>query len=413
VLTPRNRLDGTTTCTRYQQSLLDFKNDSTMMQMYSRSFSYYQSLWSTVFQPAFPQTMANFFYAYDLYDYARFEFDHNPQIRNALNESGLEILETLAASQQRELNADLTESGKYAGDLIRAISGRMLATKVATQLRVNYASAGRDVKMSLMFGGFKPFISLFALTNLNRSPWAKDFEDIPKPGAAMVFELFSENTKNLSLYPMASELRVRFLYRPSADPGVPFTEYALFSNSTTQRASMPFNDFYAAMDGIGVDSVSTWCDMCDSPNLFCTAFESNQGWAGGSGSSSRGGAGVTAPVAGVIGAVVTLAVFGLAGLAAVLLGGVRLYRTDKTSRNSGGFKGPEKMASDLDIAVSGRGARHERVGSWELRGGGSDVRNVGAVLDKDTAVSNIRNTPEDDDAISVMGATPVRPREAV
>ena len=379
------------------------------MYLYNRTLGFYRGLWSTVFQPAFPLSMCSLFYAYDLYDYALFEYNHNPQVRNVLNESGIEILATLAASQQRELNGDVSESGKHSGDMIRAVSGRMLASKIASEFRANVNSGGKDQKLSLMFGSHAPFMAFFALSNLGRSPWANDFDDIPSPGAAMVFELFAVDQKNTSIYPSRADLQVRFLYRPSTDPSVPLKQYPLFSNNT-QVKSMPYNEFLTGMDAIGITSVSDWCDACDSPNLFCSALQLNQQGGGLGGLGGRLGGNLAPQLAGVIGAAVTLAVLGLAAAAAVVFGRIRFYRAGKGRNSSlGGFKGAEKMASDVDVSVAGGGARHERVGSWELRPGHDAVAPVGAVLAKETAVSNVRD--EDDDTISILGAKPVKPRE--
>jgi hypothetical protein len=78
------------------------------------------------------------------------------------------------------------------------------------------------------------------------------------------------------------------------------------------------------------------------------------------------------------------------------------------------------MASDNDLSYAKGGVRHERTGSWELRngakksaedGGAVATGDAGVVVDKGRASSRARSV--DDDAISVMGATPVEPRQTV
>ncbi len=408
-----NRIQGNVACTQYSQSELAFRSDTNVQQVYNRTINFYQTLWGTFFQGTFPSSMANFFYAYELYDYAQYEYEHNPQVASLLNPSELSLLAALAETQQRDLNGNLTASGKYSGDMVRAISGRMLAAKVVEMFRESISSEGLNNKLNLMFGSFEPFIAFFALSNLVNSASAANFEALPGPGAAMVFELFSVNL-NTSTYPDSTDLWVRFLYRPDTNPQTPFTEYPLFGNGNSQ-SRMRFPDFVNAMDAVAITSVAGWCDICDSINLFCGSLEGSGYYGSSPSGSGSSGSGIVPAVAGVIGAVVTLAVIGLAAVAAVVLGHIRFYRADRQQRASslGGFKGAEKMASDTDLAVSKGGGRHERIGSWELRGDPDEagvVAAVGAVLDKDTAVSGMKNI--DDDAISDLGVPPTRPRES-
>ena len=180
---------------------------------------------------------------------------------------------------------------------------------------------------------------------------------------------------------------------------------------------IPYNDFMAYIQRFDVATVSEWCKLCDGVALFCTDLRTRKG----SGSSSSGGqVNVEPTVAGAIGAAVTLTVVGIIFLVAVLLGGIRFHRTgSKVLGGLGGFKGAEKMSSDTDLAYAKGGARHERTGSWELRGKkGGDVEEqseaVRASSDGITARARDLTHPSknmDDDAISEIGHSPVKPRE--
>ncbi len=340
--------------------------------MHDQTLGFYQELWDAIFSVAFPLSMANFYYATDLYEYAAYQYKHDGTTHSKMTSDDLKNLAMYAGIQQRELNGNLSASGTVQGDMIRAISGRTLAAKVLQRLKLNMASHGSTNKLNLMFGSFDPMIAFFALSGLVNGPSADNFEALPNPGAAMVFELFS-NGGNGS-YPSAHDLWVRFLYRNSSTPDTPFVEYSLFGNGNSQSV-MRYSDFASGMQAISLDNIAAWCNVCGSINLFCAALQSNAGGSSGSpstGYSSGGGGGKIDPVvAGVIGAAVTCGLVGLLLLAAILLGFVRFSTSSKDRRNStlGGFKGAEKMASDNDLSYVKDGVRHERTGSWELRNG--------------------------------------------
>jgi hypothetical protein len=229
----------------------------------------------------------------------------------------------------------------------------------------------------------------------------------------MVFELFSIGGQT-DEFPDMENLYVRFLYRNGTDPGDRLTTYALFNG--TQK-HIPFNQFLSGVSSFDVGTISEWCNICDGVSLFC----SNTKYQGPSSDyTSGGGASVQPAVAGAIGAAVTLAVIGLAFLLAVLFGGIHFGKNEPKARTGtlGGFKGAEKMASDTDLAFAKGGARHERTGSWELRGKKTDVESQDQGVTPSTAGIVVRardlthpSENRDDDAISEIGHEPVKPRE--
>ena len=169
-------------------------------------------------------------------------------------------------------------------------------------------------------------------------------------------------------------------------------------------------------------------------------------------------------VAGVVGAAVTIGILLLAVLAAMVFGRVRFHRAEKqTDRQAalnnnvhsvparrrrgaarvfgmsihgigslgdlertptspgggGGFKGAEKMPSDIDAVYipGGDGERiHQRTGSWELKDAGAKVGRRSSEgedsrwqLQRQATVESDR---DDDDAVSYLGRLPpVKPRE--
>ncbi|EOO03587.1 putative histidine acid protein [Phaeoacremonium minimum UCRPA7] len=400
-------IQGHVQCWTYMNSVYNIKNNSVVNSLYEDTLDFYHGLWQKIFT-AFDLNKANFNNAYELYEYAQYLWTHDESIREHMTATDLAYLRDLAATQQKDY-ANLTVSGNNIG----AIAGRTLAAKVVSQLQESFNNAGSVDKLSVVFGSYEPFMSYFALADLVSVPGAGVFNDLPNPGAAMLWELFSVGS-DTTVYPSEEEMWVRFLYRNGTDSEAAFTEYPIFGNPYSE-SSMRFTDFKAKMAGISVGSVSGWCQTCDSVNIFCEGLAANTDGS----SSAYGAAGsspVTPAVGGVIGAAVTVAVLGLALLAAMILGGVRIVRHDPVRRNSslGGFKGAEKMASDTDLAVAKGGARHERVGSWELRDGskGADGDSgAGAVVT--TKAFGLTMPKRDDDAISEMNVPPVHPREEV
>ena len=390
-----------------------------MVQVHDQTLPFYQRMYDDIFSDAFPPSMGSFFYATDLYEYAAYLWNHDNRTHTKITSEDFGLLAMYAGVQQQALIGNLSVSGNQQGDMIRAISGRTLAAKVLANLKLNMASHGNTNKLNLMFGSFDPMVAFFALAGLVNGPSADNFEELPKPGAAMVFELFS-NGGNGS-YPAARDLWVRFLYRNSSLPGTPFIEYSLFGNGNAQSV-LPYADFTSGIRAIALDGVAAWCNTCGSINLFCSGLKSNSDGSSGlpsvDGTTGSNSGRLDPAVAGAIGAAVTCGVVGLLFLAAVLLGFVHVS-TSRDRRNSslGGFKGAEKMASDNDLSYAKSGVRHERIGSWELRNGakateeGVAAPEAGAVVDKGRASSGARSV--DDDAISVIGATPVEPRQSV
>ncbi|KAK3371455.1 histidine phosphatase superfamily [Lasiosphaeria ovina] len=419
-------LQGQAVCSNYIKSLLDFDSDSDVVSAQANSSKFYKGVATRIFSD-FDSSAVNFDNAYELYEYAAYHATHDND--SQIDSNDLVNLRLMAAEEQRFRNANLSASGNTEGDMIRAVAGRTMATKVMSLFEDNINSAGNSKKFNVAFSPLEPFIAFAALSKLTEGASGDTFLQLPYPGATMVFELFSIGGDE-SIYPPTDKLWVRFFYRNSTGPEAELTAYSLFANGVNNYL-MTYPDFKAAMDQIGLASASDWCGLCGSA-LFCTSLLSNTGTSSPI-PTPRPTSGTTTTVmspavAGVIGAAVTIAVVGIAALAATLLGGVRFHRSDSKQRNStiGGFKGAEKMASDTDIAYVQGGARHERTGSWELRNGGKGDSEQGVVsvtpvapvepastLGATVQARDLRNPAKnvDDDAISEIGHSPVDPRE--
>ena len=443
---------GQLQCSEYQASVIDYRRSRAALDMYRSTLSFYEQLWPAVFEGVYSQSATSFYNAYDLYDYASYQYAHSAEVHSTLNQSDINALRTYASAQQRALGANLTATSATDGssNMIRAVAGRMLAKQAVNQLRQNTVSSGAKNKLSLTFGSFEPLISFFALSGLLDGPDAAAFQMLPAAGATMVFELYSLASDRLmsgnnTLYPEDNELHVRFLYRAGVSSNNNWGAYSLFpgtDNNTDSALNMTYAQFAGAMDAIGVESVAEWCNMCDANAVFCPGMLENAGYTSGSGSgSSSGGSSssskrMSPALAGVIGAIVTLAVFALPVAAFFFFGKVRLAFVPKTgggfdqnrrSSNSSataGFKGDERKVQDADVAVSRSGVGHERIGSWELRTGNADASPIGASTPGSptgdfarpervrSTIMNRRPDDDDDDVMAHFGR-PVDPREHV
>lgn len=418
-------------------SQLGADDDEIIQQNRAESVELYNELSKTVFsgtEPFEQSSSADNFYdqAYDLWDYAAYQYNHNSTVHDGLGSEVLDRLGQLASNQQFDYNGNLSASGLQPGDMIRAIAGRTLAARVSAQLRSQIAG-GFPHKLSLMVGSFEPMLAFFALSQLSEGASPLRFRTIPEPGSAMVFELFSvsndddENSSSSSStqqYPAEDDLWVRFLYRYGTNDSAPLVEYPIFGRGNSQ-SSMKWWDFRSQIAEIAVADLSEWCRLCSAPTLFCAGIQANE--ANGNSSSSPRYSGnyssmssrMSPAVGGVIGTLVALAVVALAGLAAFFLGGLRVRRRRgerqdagvQRSSSLGGFKGAEKMASDKDLSLARGGGRHERVGSWEM-GGPATPPNV-ATRDGETTFGATVVRQLNDDGVSIMEEEPVKPREAV
>ncbi|KAI1636226.1 histidine phosphatase superfamily [Biscogniauxia mediterranea] len=419
-------LDGHSGCSAYLSSGNEFADSTYSRQLYAASLAFYQTTWADVFpDSALSASTVSFDHAYELYEYALYQYDHNGSVRARLDAARLARLRALADDQQFALNSasGLASGGDGIG-MIRAVAGRTLAGRVVAQLSSQIASAGgSDGKLTLAFGSHEPFLAFFALAGLSESNSSVLFQQVPQPGAAMIFELLSTSNDTSTTYPGYDDLWVRFLYRNGTNPDAPLEEYPLFGGSGSGGARVRWADFRAGMGAFAIKDITGWCGACGAITLFCIALDADTDTGAGALFGGSSSVSVSPAVAGVIGAATALAVVGAAAVAAFVLGGVRLRRShqpqQQRSSSLGGFKGAEKLASDHDVSIAKGGARHARVGSWELGGPGPAPTAGGdPPPQKDAAAAffgaSVHGKADGDgDADSIMGRAPIKPLESI
>lgn len=257
-----------------------------------------------------------------------------------------------------------------------------------------------------------------------------DFRAIPPFASAMIFELFSTG-RNETFPQNEDDLWVRFYYHNGTeDFNGQLIAFPMFNNGPS-NTDMKWLDFQNMFSRIMMNTIVDWCKTCSSPSMFCTGVDQDKILISSPKTpSSRNSNAVSPAVGGVIGAVVTLAVAGLLFAIAMLAGGIRFHRVQRGKNSAlGGFKGSDKLASDADVAALSKGgampagvvsfgasstdavngrARHERVGSWELRqkefGGGYKSGDMG---------EGFPSPRESFEHIDAVASRPVQPRETV
>lgn len=388
-------ISGTDSCIEWDLAEANYYNGPSFNDFDTNTWSFYQSLGPEMLSNVLPEDGWSFGNAYTIYDYVSYQNNHNATVASLLeNTETLAKLYELASLKEYNITGDQTVSGVTKGDKILTIAGQTLAAKIVDQLYLNVATLGASPKLTLMVGDFGPMLSLFSLLSLPSVNPA--FAQIPSFGSALVFELFSwSNTTNPTTYPSIDQLFVRFYYQNSTANGsssYPDLEaYSLFDNGPSMM-DMGWTSFETAISGIMTSEVGDWCDICQSPSLFCAAFNQSSS-SGGSANDNRD---MTLQVAGVIGAGVTLGVGAILVGLAMLVGGLRFHRRPglfERKSSLGGFKGTAKLASDADLNLPKHGAPivgaavaskvveeeaksgHERVGSWELRDSPTSLAN--------------------------------------
>ncbi|KAF4988897.1 hypothetical protein FGRMN_9478 [Fusarium graminum] len=387
-------------------------------ELYQTTLPFYQNLFST---PPLEGTIdvdyASIWNAYPLWEFVDYQYRHNETVHEQLQNANvtLSFLNTYATTMERAQNSNLdSENENSSTDVLYSIAGRTLAYKVVSQFRSNIRWGSSYNKLTLMFGSMEPILSFISLSGLLtkdsilQEPWST----LPKPGAALVFELFGEDPDFPDRQPATDSLRVRVFYRASADPDESFRNQPLFKSGPDGIA---YSKFIQTMSQLG-RSANEWCDICGpTPAPWCEQTDrGNTGW--------DETFSIRPIIAGVIGAIVSFGVFAILLACLCICGGFRMRRkgpketplsSTAVGSAAGGFKGPEKREGDADVVVTKQGIHHERVGSWELRSPNELPPQISGIVTNDLGHSRRRSLDDSDDDISVMGATPVKARESV
>lgn len=413
-----------------------------MKKSFEDTLGFYQNLISSSILKGAGSIMesdANFWNAYEIYEWARYMYAHNETVFDGLKNANetLAVLDmnALALAQAKLTTPDTAAGSNEEATIITTVAGRSLARKILDQLKSNIRWAGSHDKLSVMFGSYEPLLSFLSFAGLlTRENLASGpFSRFPDHGAALVIELISTDDQTSDVMPAEENLNVRLYYRENTDEDTPFEGFSMLGSGMSGQ-SIPYTSFARKVNEQGLSS-DQWCDVCisqqapfcpTSMNLddVCKTINTDDD---DDGKKYDFNALQMHPViAGVIGAIT----FGMVGgvIASILYycGGFRFVRVAPEERTSaiagfrGGFKGPEKKPDDADMEVTKAGAHQERIGSWELKSSDHD----GAVQGASGAGLAVKQPSQaktkefdshwkDDDEVSLVGASPVAVRESI
>lgn len=418
MLIQHTRIQGTVGCTAWDKNV----NGTVKKDLANRakeSDSFYKTLFSTApLQNILDTEQANFWNAFGIYELVNYMYTHNETVFKGLKDAD-ETLKTLRANALdlgRAMNSDNKTDTDDSSNVLASIAGRTLAQQILDSFSNSIKQGGKGSKLTLMFADYQPLLAFFSIAGLltHENMLSGPFSKLPEPGAAMVLELMEENfDSSSSSMPATEDLMIRFSYRASSDDDELFSTHALLGSGFGGQR-IPYSAFLTPMQELARDS-SQWCGICRPTAVpWCRGSSSKSGHGGTSNKYT-----VTPVLAGLIGAAVMGAVIGIVGLGLFAFGACRIGRSKHVEGSgpfSGGFKGAEKMASDVDVSIV-KGGAHERIGSWELNEPGNKPSSMGSLGVVAAGLSRERSPRrrigEDDDGISVTGATPVKAREGV
>ncbi|KAM0464304.1 hypothetical protein ACHAPV_002859 [Trichoderma viride] len=401
-------IQGSAQCWAWDSNVRAMKLDDPMGRFRSTQ-SFYKSLFATPpLKGTIPNASVNYWNAYDIYEYVNYMNTHNATVTAGLgfaNET-IDILKANAFELERTKNGDiLKDNPTFTYNNVSTIAGQTLAMEIASALSAT--SIGVGTPLTLMFGSHEPMLAFFSLLGLYTEDnlLSGPFSTLPNPGSAMILELIGSNPGDVNAMPSPQDFMLRFSYRATADLGEPFSAYSLTSMGFESQM-IPYTSFLAQLQNFTQDSVQ-WCTTCLA--VFAPWCNTSAGESPSDPPSTGKSSSLSAALGGLIGAMVTLAVALLAIAVLNWLGFVTFSRRSKPSARSsspGGFRGSDKRAGDADVTVTDRGVQHERVGSWELRGGSAEPPTDSA----DIATTNL-DRDLDDDEISLTGVQPVKIHE--
>ncbi|KAK7549373.1 histidine phosphatase superfamily, partial [Phyllosticta citricarpa] len=364
----------------------EYFNTAESSETKNRTGELYNNVGNAVLLGAISEESWNYDRAYLIYDYVNYAYWHDSSVQQAFanNETLRGTMDPLRylADQQQWAMVNSTDPAHF----VRSIAGQALASKILNQLYVNINTAGSAAKLSLLFGEFDPMLAFIGLTGLSDED--PDLRGIPDWASSLVVELYSDDppgqSSNTSVvtsnstdgftatYPDVANLSVRFYLRNGSDSYIPLNQYGIFQNPPPQQ-NQDGADNNAPSPLMPDPVIPAWCAVCEARSLFCTAFNADLRGPKDGGRKNRDrdnddDSPLSPAAAGVLGAGL---VFVFAIIAALILGTSTLLpclpSSKRRRRNrcnasfsnggGGGFKGSDKLESDLDVSFACNGAR--------------------------------------------------------
>ncbi|BGO94400.1 hypothetical protein NBRC10512_002098 [Rhodotorula toruloides] len=194
-------------------------------------------------------TMAN---AYNVWDYMNVNSIHNATYAAELNATGQDVLaraHDLANFHEYRLFTDSTPGG------LGNIPGRAILSRIIASMQ-QFTATGNQVVISHMHASYKPFLSIFNMTQVA----AATNPSLPNPygmvdyASAAVFEVRPGGSG-------ASGHDVRFGFRNGSSTDSDFTYIPLFGSNDVD---VDLNTFASNLDPYIIPNNTAWCTLCSN-----------------------------------------------------------------------------------------------------------------------------------------------------
>ncbi|KPV73943.1 uncharacterized protein RHOBADRAFT_66686 [Rhodotorula graminis WP1] len=202
-------------------------------------------------------SMANF---YNVWDYMNVNSIHNASFVAKLNETGgentLARARDLANFHEYNLFTDSTPGG------LGNLPGRTVFSRILESLNA-FTAEDNDVVLSHYHFAYKPFLSIFNMTNLAAAPGIEYPNAMVDYASAAVFELRDGGSG-------PSGFDVRFGFRNGSDTSDALAYYPLFG---TDSVDMDLDTFQGNLQPHVIPNNTVWCNLCNNNGSVAACSE--------------------------------------------------------------------------------------------------------------------------------------------
>ncbi|GAA6059827.1 hypothetical protein JCM10212_003739 [Sporobolomyces blumeae] len=197
--------------------------------------------------------------AYNVYDYMNVQSVHNETFANELAklpEGTLSRAADVASWLQYSLFSDPAPDG------LGNLAGRAIFPRIINSLEA-FITEANEVKIAHYHMSYKPFLSIFNMTNLAAAtePAFPNPTSMVDYASGAVFELRPNSASTASAASSRSRYDVRFGFRNGSSTQSDVTYYPLFGSG---QLDMDLATFSQNLEPYAIANNSVWCDLCSN-----------------------------------------------------------------------------------------------------------------------------------------------------
>lgn len=297
-------LEGWTECPAFMQATEDFYNSQSFKQKASENSQFLQDIVPLV--GGRNVTLQNM---WNIYDYMNVNFIHNATFMRNVSAQQMEQARALANYHEYSVFSSSDSAS------VQNIGGQSVLPLILNALN-SFTNTSQTVRYQSLHISYKPFISLFQMTNASVSD--PTLQGIVNYAASMAFELHQPADR--------SEPYVTLVFKNGTDDAA-YRNLAMFNAST-----VTLNAFQSALSPYAIDDLGEWCSKCgNSASRGCDVLSlANQTW---SNDNMARGQSLSPLSAGFLGAGLTLFILGSV-ICAMLFFGSLVWRPRSGVRKS-------------------------------------------------------------------------------